>query len=198
MEARQDRMETDISELKADVADLKVGVAQLQDEYIRLEGRVGEVVGTAYERRIAKRCRSIAGRYLGIRRAKVLHSIDIEARKALGSLINAAIDAGSITDDEAYTLDLADIIIAGGASSQTDHAVIEASETIDDSDVDRARERAAILARAAGQPAAAAVIGKAASAANQERPSQSSAAFVLLAEYYSIADAHRRPVLPVL
>ena len=193
----QARLETDVLDLKAgqarletDVLDLKVGQARLETDVLdlkvgqaRLEGRIGDVAGTAYERRIVKHCRSIAGRHLGIKRAKILHSINVAEHETLDDLIYTASEAGSITDEQAYDLDLADIIISGsGAPGQADYAVIEVSETIGDSDVDRACERAAILASVVIKPVAAAVIGKAVSDANRERAARSSVAVILMAE----------------
>ena len=197
LKAGQARLETDVLDLKAgqarletDVLDLKVGQARLETDVLdlkvgqaRLEGRIGDVAGTAYERRIVKHCRSIAGRHLGIKRAKILHSINVAEHETLDDLIYTASEAGSITDEQAYDLDLADIIISGsGAPGQADYAVIEVSETIGDSDVDRACERAAILASVVIKPVAAAVIGKAVSDANRERAARSSVAVILMAD----------------
>ncbi len=179
----QARLETDVLDLKAGQARLETDVLDLKAGQARLEGRIGDVAGTAYERRIVKHCRSIAGRHLGIKRAKILHSINVAEHETLDDLIYTASEAGSITDEQAYDLDLADIIISGsGAPGQADYAVIEVSETIGDSDVDRACERAAILASVVIKPVAAAVIGKAVSDANRERAARSSVAVILMAE----------------
>ena len=110
------------------------------------------MAGTAYERRIVKHSRSIVGRYLGIKRAKILRSINVTEQEALDGLMETATEAGSVTEEQGYELDLADIIIAGSsAPGGANYAVIEVSETIDDNDVDRAHERAAILARAVSE-----------------------------------------------
>ena len=187
---RLGRVESDIAELKEGQAELKAGQAKLEAGQAkleagqaRLEGRIGDVAGTAYERRIAKHCRNIVSRRLGIKRAKVLHSISVPDNEALDDLVYAASEVGSITDQQAYDLDLADIIVVGsGAPDQGNYAVIEVSETIGDDDVDRARERAEILARAASEPVVAAVIGKAVSDANRQRADQSGVAVIIMAE----------------
>ena len=187
---RLGRVESDIAELKEGQAELKAGQAKLEAGQAkleagqaRLEGRIGDVAGTAYERRIAKHCRNIVSRRLGIKRAKVLHSISVPDNEALDDLVYAASEVGSITDQQAYDLDLADIIVAGsGAPDQANYAVIEVSETIGDDDVDRARERAEILASAASEPVVAAVIGKAVSDANRQRADQSGVAVIIMAE----------------
>ena len=182
LEAGQAKLEAGQARLETDVAELKEGQVRLEAGYARLEGRIGDVAGTSYERRIAKHCSSIANRYLGIKRPKILHSINVVENEALDGLMYTAIEAGSITDEQAYDLDLADIIIAAGAPGRADYAVIEVSETIDDGDVDRACERAAILAATVGEPVAAAVIGKAVSDANRDRAARSAVIVVIMAE----------------
>ena len=175
-------LKADVTELKADVTELKVGQIRLEEGQARLEGRIGDVAGTAYEQRIVRHSRSIAGRYLGIKRAKILHSIDATEQEVLDGLMETA-TAGSVTDEQGYELDLADIIIAGsGAPGGADYAVIEVSETIGDNDVDRAHERAAILARAVSEPVTAAVIGKSVSDANRQRAARSSVTVIIMAE----------------
>ena len=176
-------LKADVTELKADVTELKAGQIRLEEGQARLEGRIGDVAGTAYERRIVKHSRSIVGRYLGIKRAKILRSINVTEHEALDGLMETATEAGSVTDEQGYELDLADIIIAGsGAPGGADYAVIEVSETIDDHDVDRARERAAILARAVSKPVTAAVIGKSVSDANRQRAARSNVTVIIMAE----------------
>ena len=180
---RLGRVESDVAELKEGQARLEAGQARLEAGYIRLEGRIGDVAGTAYERRIAKHCRGIASRHLGIKHPKILHNINVTENEALDSLLDTASETGAITDEQAYDLDLADIIIAGvGAPGGADYAVIEVSETINDSDVDRAQERASILALAVGEPVVAAVIGKAVSDANRERAAQTNVTVIIMAE----------------
>ena len=179
----QARLEAGQTKLEAGQVRLEAGQVKLEAGQVRLEGRIGDVAGTAYERRIVKHSRNVAARHLGIKRAKILHSINVAEHEALDSLIFTASEAGSITDEQAYDLDLADIILVGtGVPGQTDYAVIEVSETIGDSDVDRAHERAAILARAVGEPVAAVVIGKAVSDANRQRAAQSGVAVIIMAE----------------
>ena len=176
-------LKADVTELKADVTELKVGQIRLEEGQTRLEGRIGDVAGTAYERRIVRHSRRIVGRYLGIKRAKILRSINVMEHETLDGLMETATEAGSVTDEQGYELDLADIIITGsGAPGGAGYAVIEVSETIDDNDVDRAHERAAILARAVSEPVTAAVIGKSVSDANRQRAARSSVTVIIMAE----------------
>lgn len=179
----QARLEAGQARLETGQARLETGVAELEAGHTRLEGRIGDIAGTAYERRIVKQSRRIADQHLGIRRAKTLHSINLSEHETLDGLIDAACEANSITYEQAYRLDLADIILAGDAApGQAAYAVIEVSETIDDSDVDRARERAAILAQVVSATVTAAVIGKAVSDANRQRAVQSAVTVIIMAE----------------
>ena len=183
LEAGHTRLETSMAKLEAGHTRLETSMAKLEAGHIRLEGRIGDVAGTAYERRIVKQSRRIADQHLGIRRAKILHSINLSEHEALDGLIDAACEANSITYEQAYRLDLADVILTGDvASGQAAYAVIEVSETIDDSDVDRAHERAAILARVVSETVIAAVIGKAVSDANRQRAAQSGVTIIIMAE----------------
>ena len=98
------------------MTELKVGQIRLEEGQARLEGRIGDVAGTAYERRIVRHSRSIVGRYLGIKRAKILRSINVTEHETLDGLMETATEAGSVTDEQGYELDLADIIIAGSGA----------------------------------------------------------------------------------
>lgn len=197
LKAGQARLEGGQAKLEADVADLKAGqarleggqakleadIADLKAGQTRLEGRIGDVAGTSYERRIVKHCRRIVNRRLGIKRPAILHSINMTENAELDELLDAAGAAGYITDEQIYDLDAADLIVVGtGADGQTEYVVIEVSETIDDSDIDRAGARAAALSSAAACSATAAVIGKAISEANRQRAAQSSVAVIIMTE----------------
>lgn len=147
----------------------------------RLEQHLDLLNDVVYERRIAKHCRRIVNRHLGLKRPAILHSINITQHADLDDMLDAANAAGVITDEQIYDLDAADIIVVGaGADGQTAYAAIEVSETIGDDDIDRARERANIVGRAAGCPAVAAVIGKAISDANRQRAAQSSVTAIIM------------------
>ena len=162
--------------LEKDDADIKAVQA-------RIDSHLDALADANYERRIVKHCRRIINRRMGIKRPAILHSINMPQNAALDDLLDAANAAGYITDDQIYDLDDADLIVVGtGADGQTEYVVIEVSETIDDSDIDRAGGRAAALSSAADCPATAAVIGKAISAANRQRAEQSSVAVIIMAE----------------
>lgn len=176
-EDRLDRLEAGQAELKAGQAsleagqaELKAGQAELKAGQIRLEGRVGDVAGTNYERRIARHARSIINRRLGLKQPATLQSINVTDHPELIAMLENAVNSSVITDHQAYILDQADlIVVARDAAGEAVYIVAEVSETIANHDIDRARERAAIMAQASGATATAIVIGREISAANRQR-----------------------------
>ena len=85
-------------------------------------------------------------------------------------MVNESVINGAITDQQAQELERADIIVmARDNQDQTVYVVIEASVTVDDTDIDRAHERALIMGRLAGMAAHAAVIGQDISPSNRQR-----------------------------
>ena len=176
-EERLDRLEAGQAELKAGQAsleagqaELKAGQAELKAGQIRLEGRVGDVAGTNYERRIARHARSIINRRLGLKQPATLQSINVTDHPELIAMLENAVNSSSITDHQAYILDRADlIVVARDAAGEAVYVIAEVSETIATHDIDRARERAAIMAQASGATATPIVIGREISAANRQR-----------------------------
>ena len=75
-------------------------------------------------------------------------------------LLDQAFDRNAINSDEADLAQFADIVIAGvNADGNPAYAVIEASITVDEHDVSRAKDRADIIARATNAATIAAVVG---------------------------------------
>ena len=84
--------------------------------------------------------------------------------------INAAEEAGLITEQQADHILVADIIIRARRADdkQYVHAVFEVSRTIRLDDITRAHSRAATVAAATGEPTIAAVIGEAIQPSQQQ------------------------------
>ena len=176
LEAGQARLEGDVTELKAgqarlegDVAELKAGqarlekgqanlegdVAELKASQARLDGNMNRLIGSDYERKAARRASRLAQRQLSLRDMQVIYAITLPDDNRLPDLLDQAITAGRIDDEEADELENADLILAG-----TGHYVLaETSVTVDENDVRRARYRADLLAKATTAPARATVIG---------------------------------------
>ena len=170
LKAGQASLEAGQAELKAGQASLEAGQAELKAGQIRLEGRVGDVAGTNYERRIARHARSIINRRLGLKQPATLQSINVTDHPELIAILENAVNNNVITDHQAYILDQADlIVVARDAAGEAVYVVAEVSETIATHDIDRARERATVMAQASGATAKAIVIGREISAANRQR-----------------------------
>ena len=126
----------------------------------RLEGTVGRLQGAELERKIHANIAGMVCTPLGIRRPRVLKSILAATVPELFDLLDPAQDAGRINRTQFDRLMQTDIILAArDGSAQPVYVAIEISRTVHDEDLDRARERADILAAASGVPALALVIG---------------------------------------
>ena len=183
MEGRQDRMESDISELKAGQARMEADIADIKTIQARMQGQLNNLTGTDYERRIARDSPRTVRRYLGIRNARVVHSLNNFDNPHLSNLLEQATDTGVISDDEADDLARTDLILLGqNADGESTYVVAEVSITVDDSDVDRAARRARALQTTSGVASQAAVIGTAISDANRQRADDDGVAYIAVAE----------------
>ena len=164
---RLTRLETDMAEVKSDTAELKVGLRRLEGTVGSLQGTVGSLAGTVgrlqgaeLERKIHANIAGMVCTPLGIRRPRVLKSILAATVPELFDLLDPALDDGRINRAQFDSLMQTDIILAAReGNAQPVYVAIEISRTVHDEDLDRARERADILAAASGVPALALVIG---------------------------------------
>ena len=128
----------------------------------RMDGRMDNGLGFYYEVKVARNFGSIAGRDLGMRRVRLLHSALGPADGNLSDLIADAEDRGALTAAEANDL-LATDLVARGRRRDTAHDVyvaVEASITVGDQDIERAAERAGYLAKVVGEATEPAVVGE--------------------------------------
>ena len=158
--------------------------ARLDDMTARqdtMQGQLNNITGTDYERRAVRRAPRLVRRYLGVQNAEVLVAINRQNGRTITDLVNSAAIAGTITEDDADDLDRADIILQGNSPDGDGvYVVAEVSITIDETDVDRASQRARILHNASGATAHAAVIGTVISDANCERAHHSHVTVITL------------------
>ena len=195
LKAGQARLESGQTQLENDVADLKAGQARLEASQSRLEtefadlkesqnqtnSRLGNITGTVYEQAIIRRFPAVARRHLGLRDVQVLHAVNHPYDPDLKAATDHAEEHDLITFGEAFALDKADVIASGQRrDGSAVCVVVEISETAANDDIDRAQERAAILHRATGRAAFAAVISKEMSAANRQRADRQDVAVVIL------------------
>ena len=163
-----------MKELKGDVATLKTGQS-------RMQGQLDNLIGTDYERRVARRIRRTVARSLSIQNAQLVQSITVTDNPLITNLSDAAVRNGIITMDQADELEDADIVVKGADSDGAEaYAVAELSVTIHHDDIDRALDRAKILRQATDKAAVPAVIGADISDENREYARSLDVAVIIL------------------
>lgn len=152
--ARLDRIESDI-------ADLKAGQERIEDRMNKLDGRIDRLDGYRYEQKAIKNCRSIITQQTGMGRVKIRFSqANHPEDPEMTEQIDQAADRGEISQEEEAALWSADLIAyaINRATGEQVNIVAEASISLSDNDIDRAKDRAATLAKATGEPTLAVVI----------------------------------------
>ena len=188
LEAGQAELKAGQAELKAGQAELTAGQAELTAGQVGLttgqasmQGQLNRLTGSDYERRVVRRLRRSAERRFSLHNATVLHGITVPDNSSVPDLLDAALQGGAITENEANDAELADIIIGGDdGRSNPAYLVIEASITIDRHDIDRAIARAAVISKAANAPATAAVAGTSISDADRQHADDNSVTVIIL------------------
>ena len=155
IEARLDRLEAGQARLESDVTELKTGQAQMAASQARMEGNMNRLIGSDYERKAARRASRLAKRYLGMEDMRVIYAITMPDSNQFPAILNNAVRAGRMNVSEADELEEVDIVMRG----PSEYAVAEVSITVDESDVQRARERAGLLSKAVTEPVRAIVVG---------------------------------------
>ena len=139
---RLERMEGDISTLKEDVGTLKEDVSTFKQDVSRMGEDISWILGTDYESHVAAYARRFLRRRLGINANVFSTQRD---KSALTGLLDQAEAQGIIRARETDELDKADLVLT--TDGPTDYLLAEVSITIQQDDIDRAAERAGLLAR---------------------------------------------------
>lgn len=163
LQAGQARMQGDITELQAGQTLMQEDIAELKAGQNRMQGQLNNLSGTDYERRVARFLRRYAIRRLNLYNAALLYSVTLPDNNTIPEMLDAAVANGVITNDVADELAEVDLVVSGnfGASDgELVYVAAEVSITVFEGDVDRAKERAAILAQISGMPVKAAVVGE--------------------------------------
>jgi hypothetical protein len=150
--------ERQFTEVRSDITEMKGDIAKNTSD-------IGGLRGAEYERRVGRSFASYAsmayrqrsGRAL--RRNRLLSGGISEVSSAFLDLIADALDAGLIAENEWRDLQQADAVMSGQHEGNTVYFVGEFSITVNNSDIDRAIARAAILRKATGCDAWPMVIG---------------------------------------
>ena len=159
------------------LAQQRLELNNLQTRMSRAEGRLGNLEGNDYERRIRAKAVFRAQHILGLENAYIALTQDSQAAPQFHSAINRAINRGLISLDQAGDLYDADLIIS---DANNRHVVIEVSITADEADITRARRRADLLATATGGPATPALITAYLNEIQQEQANAASVATFLI------------------
>ena len=127
-----------------------------------MQGQLNNLSGTDYERRVARFLRRYAIRRLNLYNAALLYSVTLPDNNTIPELLDAAVANGVISNDRADELAEVDLIVSGNfeaADGELVYVAAEVSITVFEDDVDRAKERAGIMAQICGIPVKAAVVG---------------------------------------
>ena len=156
----QARLEKDVSQLKGSVSRLEGDVSQLQGDVSQLQGDVGNLRGVGYETRLGKNIDSILGQRLGLRGVRLIKGSLAGNNAVYMDLMDSAQDKGDITGQELSEINDSDFVLRGRnpVDQSTVFVVVEVSMSAGDSDIHRAADRAAILAKATGETAVPAVV----------------------------------------
>ena len=189
LQAAVRELQAAVRELQAAVRELQVAmltvqqeIRVIQDQVSIMQGQIGNLIGRDYERRLGPRIIPHLRGMLQTRAKRVLKTPE-GFNLEFEDLIGDALDSDLITEDEYIEILLADFII--GARDFTTHRetlVVEASVTVDSSDVSRAQRRAGFVAKATQAPALAAVVGQGISAAAKDLADDKSVLFLDVAE----------------
>ena len=163
MPVRLERVEEDIGVIKGDVATLKEGQARLEsdvgtlkEDVSRIGGNVSNLMGSDYESHVAAYIHRSLRRELKIN-ATVLSTQ--KNRQPLIELLDRAEGQGNITPEDNDKLNDVDIVLTVDGGDE--YILGEISITVQQDDVRRATEWAAILAKATGSRVTPVAIGTA-------------------------------------
>ena len=148
-------------EIRGVDTNLREEIKAVATDLNRLEGKVDNHYGAAYEFKVARHIQSIAGQHLGLVSVRVLYGGDAGMDPALNETLAGAAEQGNDAFERVNSLLACDLIVSGRrrGGQEQEYAVFEASVTVGNDDVNRAAERAAILAAITGATARGVAIG---------------------------------------
>ena len=155
-------IETDVGVLKTDVSTLKEDVGTLKTDVGTLKTDVASLTGSDLENRARLNILNIAMNELALTRGRILLAAGRDTDHGFLEAINAAEEAGRITEQQADHVMVADIIIRARRADDKRyvHAAFEVSLTIRLDDIRRAHDRATTVTAATGEATIAAVVGE--------------------------------------
>jgi septation ring formation regulator EzrA len=134
------KLQTDVGKLQTDVGKLQTDVGKLQSDMVKVRTDVGDLKGKGYEHDYLWKATAIFGRFIKRGRDKTNDVAD---------LLQEAQEAGLITAQEFTQVMAADLLWGGWLREVNTEVivVVESSWLAEESDVNRAFDRAAILRR---------------------------------------------------
>ena len=144
--------------MKQDIQDLKEGQTRLEQAHgetaatvSRLESGQNNLYGLVLEQTAARRLVPRICQELRLTRPRVLKSLDMNFPESLSDALYAAAADGRISEEDATAVLLADFIMQGASRDQETgdqtitYVLAEVSGTLNNNDIQRAKERAATL-----------------------------------------------------
>ena len=161
-------------------------INQQSDDEARYDVMVANLdylIDVNYEDKIRGRLKRAIKHHFNILNARVLYSRKNPNSFHLDDVLDRAMDANLISENEEYDLMLIDFILLGQSqNSEPTYVAIESSVTIKERDIDRAARRSHILQTASGIPTQTAVIGTAISDVNREYADRSGVTVIITAK----------------
>ena len=146
MPARLMRMDDDISVVKGDVAELKTDMTGVKTDIASMKDDLGYLKGRDLERDLEKLAHGRLTSRLGLQGLRIIRG---PTAGAMPEAFNNAISTDGLTETQRGRILDADMVLQATQRStgQRVYAAVEASFTVNESDVDRARLTADILGR---------------------------------------------------
>ena len=146
MPARLMHMDDDISVLKNDVAELKTDVAELKTDMTSVKNDLGYLKGRDLERDLEKLAHGRLTSQLDLQGMRIIRG---PTAGAMPEAFNTAIATDGLTEAQRGRILDADMVLQATQRStgQRVYAAVEASFTVNEPDVDRARLTADILSQ---------------------------------------------------
>ena len=170
MPVRLNAIERDVAEVKRRVTTLEQDVAELKLDMKAVKIDVAALKGDSLEVRMHKWIRPFLSQKLALRRPDIVHGAVTHTDRELQEAVYEAVDANRITVEQEVRVFATDLILRARRQSgrTTVWVAVEASNTLDRRDVERARESAEALQAIFGEEAAAAVMGHAIGSKHRE------------------------------
>ena len=143
MPVRLETIEADISTLKDNSSRMNGDIDTIKKDVSRMGGDSSRIRGTDYESHVAAYVHRFLRRSLGTNATVLSTQRD---KSALTGLLDEAETQGIIDAQETDELDKADLVLT--ADGPTDYLLAGVSITVQQDDIDRAAERARLLAKA--------------------------------------------------